>query len=169
LRFSNKGRGMRPVEAIPLWQGGDWNANYDAMHAPISVNVPSGLRKVELYTLVTGHGGVQPTNCAEFCNHEHRFAVGGMEHIINFPESQTSDGCADRVNEGVVPNQHGTWYYGRGGWCPGLDVAPHSFDVTGNVTSGAMNELRYTTRFQGRPVSASLGNIVLSSYLVYWQ
>jgi len=31
------------------------------------------------------------------------------------------------------------------------------------------NELRYTTTYGGRPVTAGLGNIVLSSYLVFWR
>ena len=169
LRYSNRNRGMRPVAAVPLWTGGAWNASYDAMHPARSVPVPADVRRVELYALITGHGGVQPTNCAEFCNHEHRFNVGGMEYLRSFPEARSADGCADRVNEGVVPNQHGTWYFGRGGWCPGLDVAPWVRDVTAQARPGATAELRYTTTYGGRAVAANLGNIDLSTYLVFWR
>lgn len=169
LRYSNAGRGMRPVSATPLWSGGDWNAMYDSAKAPMNVLIPADARKVELVTLVTGHGGVQPTNCAEFCNHAHHFVVNGVEHVQSFPGAQTESGCLERVDRGVVPNQHGTWYYGRGGWCPGEDVAPYVVDVTSDVTKGAMNTLTYTTRFNGAPVNASLGNIVLSSWLVVWK
>jgi hypothetical protein len=169
LRYSNSGRGMRPVSATPLWTGGDWNASYDSMKAPVNVLIPADARKVELVTLTTGHGGVQPTNCAEFCNHAHHFVVNGVEHVQSFPGAQTASGCADRVALGVVPNQHGTWYYGRGGWCPGEDVAPWVVDVTADVTKGQMNTLSYTTRFNGAPVNAGLGNIVLSSWLVVWK
>lgn len=169
LRYSSSSRGMRPVSATPLWTGGDWNAGYDSTKQPVTVAIPADARKVELVTLVTGHGGVQPTNCAEFCNHEHHFVVNGVEHVQSFPGAQTASGCAMRVDRGVVPNQHGTWYYGRGGWCPGEDVAPWVVDVTADVTKGAMNTLSYTTRFGGAPVNASLGNIVLSSWLVVWK
>jgi Peptide-N-glycosidase F, C terminal len=120
-------------------------------------------------TLTTGHGGVQPTNCAEFCNHTHLFTVNGVLHRQSFPEAQTASTCAERVAVGVVPNQHGTWYYGRGGWCPGQDVAPFVVDVTADVAKGQANTLTYRTEFNGAPVNAGLGNIVLSSWLVVWE
>jgi len=169
LRYANRNRGMRPVAAVPLWTGGGWNATYDTMRAPMRVDVPADVRRVDFYALTTGHGGVQPTNCAEFCNHEHRFNIGGRELLQSFPEARSPDGCANRVNEGVVPNQHGTWYFGRGGWCPGLDVAPWVRDVTAQAAPGTSVDLRYTTTYGGRAVTANLGNIVLSSYLIYWR
>ena len=169
LRFIEGGRGMRPTSATPLWQGGDWNAGYDATKLPQTVMVPVSAKKVELVTLTTGHGGVAPTNCAEFCNHNHLFAVNGVVHRQSFPEAQSSSTCVARVNMGVVPNQHGTWYYGRGGWCPGQDVAPWVVDVTPDVVKGQVNTLTYRTEFNGAAVSAELGNIVLSSWLVVWE
>lgn len=42
-------------------------------------------------------------------------------------------GCAMRVREGAVPNEHGTWLYGRGGWCDGLQVNPWRIDITKQV------------------------------------
>lgn len=169
LRFSSKARGMRPVSATPLWQGGPWNATYDATKAALMIDVPADARKVELVTLTTGHGGVQTTNCAEFCNHQHLFTVNGVLHRQSFPEAQTADTCERRVAAGVVPNQHGTWYYGRGGWCPGQDVAPWVVDVTADVVKGQANPLTYRTEFNGAPVSSAQGNIVLSSWLVIWK
>lgn len=169
LRFSTRGRALRAVSATPLWSGGALNAGYDALHPTLEVMVPADAVKVELVTLLTGHGGVQPTNCAEFCDHEHHFTVNGAEVVQRFPEATTPMGCADRVNEGVVPNQHGTWYFGRGGWCPGFDVAPRAFDVTVNVRLGQVNQLGYQARFGGQPVTQSLGNVVLSSWLVVWK
>ena len=29
---------------------------------------------------------------------------------------------AAQVREGIVPNEHGTWQYGRNGWCDGQQV-----------------------------------------------
>lgn len=169
LRFGAKARGMRPVQATPLWTGGKWDQAYDSTKQPVDVMVPADAKKVELVTIVTGHEGNAPTNCAEFCNHQHVFTVNGVTHRQSFPEAQTIDTCANRVTEGVVPNQHGTWYYGRGGWCPGWDVAPHVLDVTDEVTKGQPNTLTYRTEFNGGALTGHLGNIVLSSWLVVWK
>jgi len=35
----------------------------------------------------------------------------------------TEWGCADKVREGVTPNEHGTWQFGRMGWCDGQEVS----------------------------------------------
>ena len=169
LRFIQGSRGMRPTSATPLWTGGNWNAMYDSTKLPQMVNVPATAKKIELVTLTTGHGGVQPTNCAEFCNHQHLFTVNGVLHTQEFPEAQQPSTCMERVDIGVVPNQLGTWYYGRGGWCPGQDVAPWVVDVTADVMKGAVNTLTYRTQYAGSPVTAGLGNIVLSSWLVVWE
>ena len=45
----------------------------------------------------------------------------------------TALGCAMRVGEGAVPKEHGTWLYGRGGWCDGLQVDPWRIDITKQV------------------------------------
>lgn len=169
LRFSNQGRAQRPVAAFPLWTGGPLNQSYDTLHPDRVIDVPADAARVELVTLLTGHGGVMPTNCAEFCNHEHLFGINSAVTRQNFPEAQSPSACADRVSEGVVPNQHGTWYFGRGGWCPGLDVSPKVFDVTASIRKGQPNTLSYQARFGGAPVTMNLGNIVLSSWLVVWK
>ncbi|MBI5512954.1 MAG: hypothetical protein HY909_04255 [Deltaproteobacteria bacterium] len=170
LRFSNRGRGMRPVEARRVYEGGALNADYNARHPPVRFTVPDGTRRVELYTLVTGHGA-ETRQCAEFCNHTHHLRVNGTDHPITFPEAQTQDGCTDRVDQGVVPNQHGTWYFGRGGWCPGWDVRPHLADITADLRPGMENELTYEALIgTARPAPMTgYGNVVLTTYLVFWR
>ena len=54
----------------------------------------------------------------------------------------TPFGCADLVPSGAVPNEHGTWYYGRNGWCDGQDVKPVVFDITNYIVDGD-NEVKY--------------------------
>jgi len=168
LRLSNRGKGRRPTRAVPLWTGGNWDAAYDAAHPDRQVAVPASAKAVELYVLGTGHGAATG-NCAEFCNHEHHFVVGGKESVLSFPGAATPMGCANDVGKGVVPNQHGTWYFGRGGWCPGRDVAPWVVDVTSSITKGGDTTLRYTTTYGGAPVTVDRGVIALSSYLVVWE
>lgn len=50
--------------------------------------------------------------------------------VLNWTDAGTEWGCADDVLYGGVPNQHGTWYYGRGGWCDGAAVRPWVVDIT---------------------------------------
>lgn len=171
LRFSNRGRPMRPVEAVRVYEGGTLNSMYNTAHPPVRFTVPADVRRVELYSLITGHGS-ETSQCAEFCNHTHHFAVnGGVDHVSEFPEAQAPDGCRMRVDRGVVPNQHGTWYFGRGGWCPGWDVAPFIADVTPETHIGVENELTYQALI-GRVQPAAgrgYGNIDMTTYLVYWR
>jgi hypothetical protein len=173
FRLSNRSRGMRPSEVRTLWssEGEAFNSTYDSRHAPQTFTVPAGVRKVELYSLITGHGA-ESGQCAEFCNHTHSFTVNGAApSVIRFPEAQTGDGCALRVNEGVAPNQHGTWYFGRGGWCPGQDVRPHVTDITAQLRMGQSNTVAYTTGLNGNPLTAgrSYGSINHVTYLIFWR
>lgn len=50
--------------------------------------------------------------------------VGGAEHVRSFADAGSRWGCTARVLQGVVPNEHGTWQFGRGGWCDGQQVWP---------------------------------------------
>lgn len=52
-------------------------------------------------------------------------------HVVE--PSGTPLGCTTLVKEGAVPNEHGTWLYGRGGWCDGLQVNPWRIDITKQV------------------------------------
>jgi hypothetical protein len=173
LRLSNQNRGMRPVELRTLWasEGERWDSTYDARHAPARFTVPPGVRKVEVYSLITGHGA-EVGQCAEFCNHTHHFAVNGRTpHSLRFPEAQSQLGCAERVGDGVVPNQHGTWYFGRGGWCPGQDVRPFVADITNDLRPGMDNEITYRTLLGSNPLAAgrSYGNIDHATYLIFYR
>lgn len=42
-------------------------------------------------------------------------------------------GCTTWVKHGAIPNEYGTWLYGRAGWCDGLQVDPWRTDVTNQV------------------------------------
>lgn len=173
LRLSNQRRGMRPAELRTLWssEGERFDSTYDDRHPPRRFSVPAGTRRVELYSVITGHGA-ESGQCAEFCNHTHHFSVNGERpHSIQFPEAQRFDGCARRVDEGVVPNQHGTWYLGRGGWCPGQEVRPHVIDITSQLRAGADNEVTYRALLGSNPLVAgrNYGSINHSTYLVFWR
>jgi hypothetical protein len=49
-----------------------------------------------------------------------------------------------------VPNEHGTWFYGRGGWCDGAPVVPWVIDVGQALeVLGGTNHARYAGLFGG--------------------
>ncbi len=107
--------------------------------------------------VISGHGfGADTANCAEFCNHTHHFVVNGVEHIKAHPEAGTDEGCVDQVAVGTTPNQFGTWFFGRGGWCPGLDIPPWVVDVTADVTPGETASIAYQGLLDGEPYDPDL-------------
>jgi hypothetical protein len=166
LRLSNQKKGAMPTEAHDLFTGGDFNAAYNAGRAPVTVPIPASAQKVELFVIVTGHGS-DPHQCAEFCDHQHVFTVNGHDHAHDFPMAGTEDQCMPNLTHGMTPNQAGTWWYGRGGWCPGQQVDPWIVDVTAEVTPGEDATIAYRGLFQGAdPPADGGGNISMTSYLV---
>src|SRR4029077_3692313 len=123
-------------------------------------------KKVEVYSIITGHGGAA-NNCAEFCNHEHTITVNGTEFHKDHPEASTNTGCIGQTENGMTPNQGGTWWFGRGGWCPGQQVNPWVVDVTAEVTPGQTAMVSYRGLYKAAdPPPDGSGNIDLVSYLV---
>lgn len=179
LRLSRSGEGPTPRRSVELLRGGAFWNDYNSRYHPMEFAVPAWAEKVELVAVITGHGfGKDAANCAEFCNHTHHFSVnGGREHVKEHPIAETLFGCVDQVPDGVVPNQAGTWVYGRAGWCPGLEVQPWVIDITDEVRAGEVNELTYRGLFRGQdyvPEPADPANpepydarIDMRSYLVY--
>ena len=178
IRFAKRNKGIHPEAYMRLWGGGNFeDPNYNANHPPIQFEEKPWSRKTEVAALITGHGfGNQAENCAEFCNHQHRFTMNGaVSAMQEFPEAQTQYGCVDQIEIGTVPNQYGTWHYGRGGWCPGLDVPAWSADLSAGVIPGT-NTLTYEGLFNGAPYvptypgpSPGFGaRIDMSSYLVFY-
>jgi len=168
LRLSNQGKGYAPYAAQFLWAGGDFNSTYNATHVPTDVPIPADATRVELVAIVTGHGA-GTGQCSEFCNHQHSFKINGAEQLLEHKEAGTSNKCVDHVDDGMVPNQGGTWWFGRGGWCPGQQVAPWVVDVTANVTPGMPATIEYQGLYQSKQPPDGAGNIDLVSYLVFYK
>ena len=57
FRFSNQGRASRPTEATFLYAGGNFNSAYNDAYMPMDVPIPATAQKVELWAIITGHGG----------------------------------------------------------------------------------------------------------------
>jgi hypothetical protein len=169
LRFSNRKKGYLPDSATFLWAGGPFNSAYNTVHLPVDVPIPADAVRVELYALVTGHGAATG-QCAEFCNHQHEVTVNGTTTLLHqFPEAGTEEMCVPEAANGMVPNQGGTWWFGRGGWCPGQQVKPWVEDITASVTPGETATLSYRGLRNGNDPLDDSGDINLSSFLVVYR
>ena len=90
------------------------------------------------------------------------------------PLAGVVDGCIQQIEQGTVPNQFGTWPFGRGGWCPGKQVDPWVVDITDAVVPGETTTVTYQGLFEGDtyvPESSGSGsgfgaNINMRSHLV---
>jgi hypothetical protein len=156
---------------------GEWTELWHEDKLPISFTPPEGTSHIEVAGYITGHGfGTDTKNCAEFCDHQHRFTVnGGTSHTKTHDYVGNTMGCADQVSMGTVPNQSGTWVYGRAGWCPGMEVEVWRADVSSDVDVGSENQIEYLGLVDGdiyHPNWTSSGygpNINMQTYLVYHQ
>lgn len=169
FRFSNQGKGYAPSTATTFLSGGKgFNSGYNEGREPIPVDIPATAQKVEIWALITGHGGAT-NNCAEFCNHQHEWTIAGQTYFHEHDTIGNDVACVDAIDQGTVPNQSGTWWFGRGGWCPGQHVEPVVFDVTDVATPGAVTEVDYRGYFNGGEIPDDSGNIVMSSWLVVYE
>jgi len=157
------------LSTVPLFDGKTFDASYNKDRPERTAVTPHGTVQALLYAMVTGHGSDE-FKCAEFCPTSHHFSINGEEVVLNFTEAGTQWGCTKHVLDGVEPNEHGTWQYGRGGWCDGQEVAPHVFDVTDLVSyAGRTSQVGYHGLFRGRDPNPqqSPGYIMMQSSLVF--
>lgn len=168
--FRSREKTLVPVEVIPLFRGGTFDKNYNTKYRPFTFAPPQGTDKVKLVATITGHGS-DNNNCAEFCVTSHHFVVNNKHNYTRvFKNAGTALGCADRVPEGVVPNEHGTWLYGRDGWCDGQEVVPWVVDITSALTTPE-NQIKYFGWFNNTDPNPTRdpGDIIMYSYLVYYK
>ncbi len=167
LRLSSQGKDARPEEVHYLFSGGTLNSSYNSSHEPVTLDIPADAVKVELATVITQHG-FDSNNCGEFCDVAHHFSVNGdeaSEIVLSFPEAGSAYDCMDKVAEGTIPNQYGTWWYGRAGWCPGKDAPTTVTDITDQVVLGAENTFGYEALYQGAEYTGS-ATIRMNAWLV---
>lgn len=173
IKIANHSMRKRSVfpQLVPLpFTSGIFDAEYNSRFEAFTFTAPVGLYKALIVSLITGHGSDE-NNCAEFCPTSHHFVVNGKEHSIVHDEAGTLWSCADRVADGVVPNQHGTWTFGRNNWCDGQPVAEWAVDITHDLyppDSGRTNRIEYLAHFKDADPQPrhQPGYIMLSANLV---
>lgn len=168
LRLRHVDGAPTPVwaERVSALSGSKW-LNGDVNDAdPVTTTLPGDATAFTLATVASGHEQVDPGTCAEFCVTETTFTVDGTAYRLEHPEAGTRDDCMAQVDEGTIPNQYGTWWYGRNGWCPGKEVPVRSFDL--GVTPGANVSLDMTVTVGGQPYEAG-ARVIYETFLVGWR
>jgi len=153
-----------------------FDENYNSHFEPMTIEISSDIKKAKIFAYITGHGNAsEEANCAEFCSFESVFTVNGTDFKIRFDKAGTPDGCYEEVVNGTVPNQYGTWPYGRAGWCPGKNVTLLEADISEALASGE-NVFSYAAYLDGEiyiPVvtdeNGYRAEIYLTSYLALYK
>lgn len=129
-----------PVEVVDLWpqmafEYGNPENPVDSSVPPAIVDIPADASRVQLRSLITGHGQGNLDNCAEFCPRTHGFSVD--DTVVS------REVWRDDCDQTPVQGQQGTWTLPRAGWCPGAEVLPWVEDVTDAVTPGRAATVAY--------------------------
>ena len=138
-----------PAAIAPLVWPNNANDEFDSVarynaNRTLRFAVPEGATKVVLEAIVSGHGDCEATPTAHHWYFNGARAQAGV-YKGEFLGAGTMWGCSDKALQGSEPNEHGTWNYGRDGWCDGSPVRPLTFDVTSSVTldPDATNNVTY--------------------------
>ena len=169
LRFLHRGAVDMPAMVTKLWDGGAFTTAYAAQHPDAHIAIPADAKRVQLWALITGHGSDDKTHCAEFCNHQHVFTVGGQTWKKEHKEAGSSNKCMPNMDKGMSPNQGGTWWFGRGGWCPGMQVEPWTADITAMAPAGKTATIGYQALLAGKTPPDGSANIDGAVWLVVYK
>jgi len=116
-----------------LWHGGFAYGNAaDPIETKVAMKselFPATAVSAETKVIITGHGGDNTQNCAEFCKKWYQYKING-----NVVKQQ--DIWRDNCGANPISPQSGTWPINRANWCPGLDVATIIHKVPATVTPG---------------------------------
>lgn len=169
-KLTNKNKTRRVSSVHPLWSGYfEFNETYNDNFPAVDVSIPDNYGSVELASVITGHGMSNPGNCAEFCNTEHTFSINDGDVVRSFTEAGRMVDCMWKTEEGTVPNQYGTWWYGRSGWCPGKEVQLVTEDITTHVSGPGVNQVSYTGFYNDQPYTGdNWRGIMITAFVVVY-
>ena len=92
-------------------------------------------------------------------------------NVRTFNNAGNQLGCAERVLQGVTPNEHGTWLYGRDGWCDGQEVKPWVVDITNQLSTKSLNTITYHGYYNHSDPNPTVkpGYIIMYSFLSLYE
>lgn len=115
-----------------------WDKDYQVYGDPaISYNLTDtlvylhpGVQAAKIRLTTTGHGQGNTSNAAEFYNATHNIKINGAQA---FAQNLWKSNCGSNS----CSPQSGTYTTSRAGWCPGQDVQPQFFDLSGLYSAGS--------------------------------
>ncbi|MEI7981668.1 MAG: LamG-like jellyroll fold domain-containing protein [Bacteroidota bacterium] len=118
---------ITPLWDENYWVYGDPGISYDFPEKTVFIYPETEKAKIRMTS--TGHGQGNTLNAAEFAEFTHHINIGGTsafaQHLWKTDCGQNS--CSP---------QNGTWLYSRAGWCPGQDIQPWEWELSGFYTPG---------------------------------
>jgi len=96
---------------------------------PRRVGIARNEGNTTLRLITSGHGFGGTDDAAEFSHKIHAIEIDGTPRF-------TQDLWRADCGQNPVYPQAGTWYFLRGGWCPGSQVFPFDYDMTPHVVPG---------------------------------
>jgi hypothetical protein len=125
----------------------------------VNLDFPATAVSGSLRTIITGHGGISGSNCAEFCRKWLKYKFNGTDVLTKYI---WNDGCGSNW---LAP-QSGTWVYNRANWCPGNLVEPWVVDLPSSITPGSS----FTADIDFEPFTASEAgaSYKMSTYAIYY-
>ncbi|KAA5532270.1 T9SS type A sorting domain-containing protein [Taibaiella lutea] len=154
--------GTPPRDVVKLESLWVKSSPYGNTSNPISTNItektlvmPGTAVSAEMKLIITGHGGDNTANCAEFCKKWYQVMVNGS---MNEQKDIWRDDCGSNF---LYP-QSGTWIYDRGNWCPGDLVHDNIHKMPATVTPGStfttnLNFQSYTSGNNGASYNVAAG------------
>ncbi len=126
-----EGTPVRNVTGVKALWNGDFSYGHgtpiDTRIAAVSQTPPTGTQASALKFLITGHG-FDNSQCSEFCSKNYTVLQNGTAFATR------AIWRADCGLNHLYP-QSGTWIYDRGNWCPGDQVAVHSYALPSTSSS----------------------------------
>ncbi|PKP01870.1 MAG: hypothetical protein CVU11_13795 [Bacteroidetes bacterium HGW-Bacteroidetes-6] len=113
---------------------GDPSVSYDLTDTLMMI--PSNTEAAKIRLTTTGHGQGNTNNAAEFFDATHSIEVDGS---AEFSQHLWNSNCGSNT----CSPQSGTYTYSRAGWCPGQDVQPWFFNLSGLYTAGSTASFDY--------------------------
>ena len=132
-------RDVRSIDIIynGYFRYGDPNTPIEDALGPRRVWVAGDEGNTTLRLITSGHGFGGTDDAAEFSHKIHTVDVNGAQRF-------TQDLWRADCGQNPVYPQAGTWYFHRGGWCPGSQVFPFDYNMTPFVVKGDSATVDYT-------------------------
>ncbi len=126
---------LNPLWQTDYWVYGDPSVNDDNLPER-SMMIADHSQSSHMRMTISGHGQGNTNNAAEFSNQTHQLVVNGA---VEDNHNLWKNDCG----QNPCANQGGNWTPSRSGWCPGQEVQPYTYNLTGNMTPGQMMTLDY--------------------------